>query len=85
MAGIGLAARAGGRARRRHVLRPVHGGIVQLNGTGASLEVKDAIGTRNRRMAYRVDRSTYDGDRLKSSDVNLASQVRWCSVCGSGS
>jgi hypothetical protein len=35
MAGIGLAARAGGRAHRRHVLRPVHGGIVQLNGTGS--------------------------------------------------
>jgi hypothetical protein len=33
MAGIGLAACAGGRAHRRHVLRPAHGGIVQLNGT----------------------------------------------------
>jgi hypothetical protein len=33
MAGIGLAACAGGRARRRRVLRPAHGGIVQLNGT----------------------------------------------------
>jgi hypothetical protein len=32
MAGIGLAARAGGRARQRRVLRPVHDGIVQLNG-----------------------------------------------------
>jgi hypothetical protein len=35
MAGIGLAACAGGRARRRRVLRPAHGGIVQLNGTGS--------------------------------------------------
>jgi hypothetical protein len=33
MAGIGLAACAGGRARRRCVLRPAHGGIIQLNGT----------------------------------------------------
>jgi hypothetical protein len=32
MAGIGLATCAGGRARRRRVLRPAHGGIVQLNG-----------------------------------------------------
>jgi hypothetical protein len=32
MAEIGLAACAGGRARRRRVLRPAHGGIVQLNG-----------------------------------------------------
>jgi hypothetical protein len=35
MAGIGLAACAGGRARRRRVLRPAHSGIVQLNGTGS--------------------------------------------------
>jgi hypothetical protein len=31
MAGIGLAACAGGRARRRCMLRPAHGGRVQLN------------------------------------------------------
>jgi hypothetical protein len=35
MAGIGLAACAGGRARWRRVLRPAHGGIVQLSGTGS--------------------------------------------------
>jgi hypothetical protein len=35
MAGIGLAACAGGRAHRRRVLRPAHGGIVQLNGMGS--------------------------------------------------
>jgi hypothetical protein len=33
MAGIGLTTRAGGRAHRRRVLRPVHGSIIQLNGT----------------------------------------------------
>jgi hypothetical protein len=33
IAGIGLAACAGGQARRRRVLRPAHGSIVQLNGT----------------------------------------------------
>jgi hypothetical protein len=33
MAGLGLAACVGGRARRRRVLRSAHGGIVQLNGT----------------------------------------------------
>jgi hypothetical protein len=36
MAGIGLAACAGGWDHRRRVLRPSHGGIVQLNGTGSS-------------------------------------------------
>jgi hypothetical protein len=51
---------------------------------GASLEVKDAVGARNRRMAYRVARSTCDDDRLKSGGVNPASPVRWCSVCGLG-
>jgi hypothetical protein len=35
MAGIGLAACAGGRAHRRHVLWLAHGGIVQLNSTGS--------------------------------------------------
>jgi hypothetical protein len=33
MAGVGLAACAGGRARRRRVLRPTHGGRVQSNRT----------------------------------------------------
>jgi hypothetical protein len=51
---------------------------------GASLEVKDAVGTRNRRMAYRVAWSTSDGGSLKSGDVDPASPVRWCSVCGLG-
>jgi hypothetical protein len=35
-------------------------------------------------MAYRVARSTCDGGRLKSGDVNPASPVRWHSVCGLG-
>jgi hypothetical protein len=33
MAGVGLVTCAGGRARRWRVLRPAHGGTVQLNGT----------------------------------------------------
>ena len=48
MVGVGLAVCAGGRARRQRVLRPAHGGRVQLNRTGASLEVKDAVGAKNR-------------------------------------
>jgi hypothetical protein len=35
MAGIGLTACAGGRAHRRRVLRPAHGGMAQSNGTGS--------------------------------------------------
>jgi hypothetical protein len=35
MARIGLAACAGGRARRRRVLWPGHGGRAQSNGTGS--------------------------------------------------
>jgi hypothetical protein len=52
---------------------------------GASRDAKDAIGTRNRRMTYRGARSTRDGDRLKSDDVDPASPVRYCSILGSGS
>jgi hypothetical protein len=52
---------------------------------GASLDAKDAIGTRNRRMAYRRARSTCDDDRLKSGDVDPASPVRCCPIRGSGS
>jgi hypothetical protein len=52
---------------------------------GASLDAMDAIGTRNRRLAYRGARSTCDGGRLKSGDVDPASSVRWCSIRGSGS
>jgi hypothetical protein len=51
----------------------------------ASRDAKDAIGTRNRRMAYHGARSTCDGDRLKSSDVDPASPVRYCSIRDSGS
>jgi hypothetical protein len=40
MAGIGLATCAGGRTRRRRVLQPAHGGIVQLNGTGSFTRVQ---------------------------------------------
>jgi hypothetical protein len=35
MAGIGRAMCAGGRARRRRVLWPAHGGRVQSKGTGS--------------------------------------------------
>jgi hypothetical protein len=36
-------------------------------------------------MAYRGARSTCDGGRLKSGDVDPASPVRYCSILGSGS
>jgi hypothetical protein len=42
----------------------------------ASRGAKDAIGARNRRTAYRGARSTCDGGRLKSGDVDPASPVR---------
>jgi hypothetical protein len=35
-------------------------------------------------MAYRVAQSTCDDGRLKSGDVNPASPVKWCLVCGLG-
>jgi hypothetical protein len=43
---------------------------------GASLDATDAIGTRNRRMAYRGAQSTCGGGRLKSDNVDPASSVR---------
>jgi hypothetical protein len=52
---------------------------------GASWDAKDAIGTRNQRMAYRGARSTCDGGWLKSGDVDPASLVRYGSICGLGS
>jgi hypothetical protein len=52
---------------------------------GASRDNNDDIGTRNRRMAYRGARSTCDDNQLKSSDVDPASPVRYCSILGSGS
>jgi hypothetical protein len=42
---------------------------------GASRDAKDATGARNQRMAYRGARSTCDGGRLMSGDVDLASPV----------
>jgi hypothetical protein len=51
---------------------------------GASLDAKEAIGIRNRQMAYRGAQSTCDGGRLKSGDVDSASPVRYCSILGSG-
>jgi hypothetical protein len=52
---------------------------------GASWDAKDAIGTRNRWMVYRGARSTCDGSRLKSSDVDPAYPARYGSIRGSGS
>jgi hypothetical protein len=61
--------------------------VVGLNqlAHGASRDAKDAIGTRNRRMADRGARSTCDGGRLKSGDIDPASPVRYGSILGSGS
>jgi hypothetical protein len=42
----------------------------------ASLGAKDSIGARNRRTAYRGARSTRDGGRLKSDDIDPVSPVR---------
>jgi hypothetical protein len=76
MVGIGLTACAGGRAHRRRVLRPAHGGMFNQMAQGASRDAKDATGARNRRMAYHGAQSTCDGGRLKSSDVDPVSPVR---------
>jgi hypothetical protein len=50
-----------------------------------SRDAKDATGTRNRQMAYRGARSTCDGGRVKSGDVDPAPPVRYSSIRGSGS
>jgi hypothetical protein len=52
---------------------------------GASRDVKEAIGTRHQQMAYRGARSTCDGGRLKSGDVDPASPVRYYSIRDAGS
>jgi cation diffusion facilitator CzcD-associated flavoprotein CzcO len=60
---------------------------VELNqmAQGASREAKDAIGSRNRQMAYRGARPTCDGDRLRSGDIDLVPPVRYSSIPSSGS
>jgi hypothetical protein len=60
--------------------------VVGLNqiAQGASPDAKDAIGTRNRQMAYRGARYTCDDDRLKSGDVDPVPQVRYSSIPGLG-
>jgi hypothetical protein len=85
MAGIGLAACAGGQARRRHALWPAHGGIVQLNSMGSFI---GGQGCRRHKESTNglPCGSVYVRRRpLKSSDVNPTSPVRWCPVCSSGS
>jgi hypothetical protein len=52
---------------------------------GASRDAKDATGTRNQQMAYHGARSTCDGGRVKSGDVDPAFPVRYSSIRGSGS
>jgi hypothetical protein len=39
---------------------------------GASREVTGAVGARNRRVSHCAARSTCDGDRMKSGNVNQA-------------
>jgi hypothetical protein len=80
MAGVGMAACAGGRGRWRRVLRPAHGCSAQSNRSGSFTGVNGDVGARNRRVAHRAARSTCDGDRMKSSDVNLAPPAMWCSI-----
>jgi hypothetical protein len=70
--GVGLAACTGGRARRWRMLQPAHGGRAQSKRSRSSREVKGVVGARNRRVAHRAARSTCDGGRMKSSDVNPA-------------
>jgi hypothetical protein len=84
MAGVGLAACAGSRAHRRSVLGPAHGGKVQSNRTGSSLEVNGDLSARKQPVAHRVARSSCTGGRTKSGDINLAPPVRWCLVQGLG-
>jgi hypothetical protein len=75
MVEVGLTACAGGRARRRRVLRLLT--AVELNQTawGASLEVRGDIRARNRPVAHRVSRSPCAGGRAKLGDVNPAPPV----------
>jgi hypothetical protein len=72
VAGVGLAACTGGRARRWRMLQPAHGGRAQSKRSRSSREVKGAVGARNRRVPHCAARSTCDASRMKSGDVNPA-------------
>jgi hypothetical protein len=71
---------AGGGARQRRGIRPNQGAIDQLNGQGASLEIKEDVCARNLRMAHRIARSTRGRGRPKSSEGGLGSPVKLCWV-----
>jgi hypothetical protein len=76
MAGVGQATCAGGRARRRSVFRPAHGGRVYPRAQGASRGVKESTRARNQRKTHRGARSTYTGDLVKPGDVDPVSPAR---------
>jgi hypothetical protein len=80
MAGIGRSTCAGGRARRRRVLRPVHGDTGQSKARGASRGGKESTRARNHRITHREARSTFTGDWVKSGDLDPASPVRQSSI-----
>jgi hypothetical protein len=81
MAGIGLATCAGGQAHRRLVLRPAHGGIVQLNGMGSFTGVQGCrrykestnglpcglVYVRRRPVEVRRRRSSISGEVVSNS------------------
>jgi hypothetical protein len=78
--GGGLAACAGGRARRRCVPRPAHGDRAQSK--WSLTESSGVVGATNCKTAHRVARSTHGDGRMKSGDGNPVPPVKWCSVQG---
>jgi hypothetical protein len=58
--------------------------VVEFNQTAqeASLEVKGDLCVRNQRVAHHAARSTCDGGRTKSGDINPVTLAMWCLVQG---
>jgi hypothetical protein len=80
MAEIGRSTCAGGRARRRRVLRPIHDDTGQSKGTGTSRGANESTRARNRRITHRGARSTFADGRVKSGDLDPASPARQSSI-----
>jgi hypothetical protein len=82
--GVGWSTCAGGGARRRRGIRPAHGAIVQLNGTGSFTRGQGRHAREEFENGHWIARSTSACGRPKSGEGDPGSPVRLCRVRGLG-
>jgi hypothetical protein len=84
MVGVDWSTCASGGVRRRRVLRPAHGEIVQLVGSGGLAKWRRGGTCEELEMAQRLTRCTFAGERKKSGERDSGSPTRFCLVWGLG-